>query len=307
MNAGEQNHQNRSILLDCGPEIIQNIYSFMPLREALVVRQTCRSLNTGTDAFRYSQLISKRIAFASTSFLASTGFTSANESSIGYLLRQRLTLCNLSHNDKLRALLLNESLKDADRLLEHLVEYSETDNGEAVTILLQDGRCNANVSMLEELLQKEFVSMAAALQENAAVKEGIRMCHTCSVNIGCYDCASRDECDCKMLARCTSGKDKELRDCRACVLAKGRLCKGCGCYVCPGCCRRGRFHRCEACQAIFCLDRESDECHRNAGACKECNRRVCFACSSEVDQYDGTRRCKRTSCCTVLAIGTQRY
>lgn len=75
-----------------------------------------------------------------------------------------LSNLNLGHNDRLRALLRNENLEDhqASYLLQHVVRHSKIDSGEAVSILLEDGRSDVHISMLET--------------ENKTIKAGIRMC-----------------------------------------------------------------------------------------------------------------------------------
>ena len=40
--------------------------------------------------------------------------------------------------------------------METLVDFSKTDNGQAVSILLQDGRCDASVDHLEKMSEKSF-------------------------------------------------------------------------------------------------------------------------------------------------------
>ena len=59
------------------------------------------------------------------------------------LKKQRQALCNLVDNENLRALLRNESLNPGFMFsfIDDLVHHSKTDNGQAVSILLEDGRC----------------------------------------------------------------------------------------------------------------------------------------------------------------------
>lgn len=108
-----------SILLDGGTDIIRNVYSFLTLKEALVVRQTCGRLHAGTDAFRYSQLLVNHVGELCE--WQKNMMTSGKERSFCYRRKQQMTICNLTHNDKLRAILLNESLKNADMLLYELI------------------------------------------------------------------------------------------------------------------------------------------------------------------------------------------
>ena len=63
-----------------------------------------------------------------------------------YVENQKQALCNLVDNENLRAVLRNETLPFWTLLeisLHLLANYSKTDNGQAVSILLEDGRCHA--------------------------------------------------------------------------------------------------------------------------------------------------------------------
>jgi hypothetical protein len=62
----------------------------------------------------------------------------------------------------------------------HFVEHSKTDNGEAVSILLQHGRCDVDVAMLEKLLRKGYTAMAAVLQQDE------RVVHSTDSNVPYY-------------------------------------------------------------------------------------------------------------------------
>jgi len=149
-----------SLLLECRPEIMRNVYSFLTLQEALHVRRTCHQLHADNDdAFRYSCLVS----------CLSDGI------SMKYWRFQECAIMRACENtNKLCALLRNETLSRAihlSYLLSNFVEKSKTDIGESVSILLQDGRCNAgrnggsSMKMLETALEKGFYSMANALQQ----------------------------------------------------------------------------------------------------------------------------------------------
>jgi len=69
---------------------------------------------------------------------------------------QQEILCNRGNAENLRAILRNETLHAivSKAFMYQLVENSKTDNGEAVSILLQNGRCDVDVAMLENLLRK---------------------------------------------------------------------------------------------------------------------------------------------------------
>ena len=65
---------------------------------------------------------------------------------------------------------------------------STADNGEAVSNLLEDVRCNVDPTMLDMALRKDYAAMAEVLQQDEGVRSVIRVCATCSVNIGAYEC-----------------------------------------------------------------------------------------------------------------------
>ena len=157
----------RSLLLDSQPEILRTVYSFLTLKEALPLRQVHRKFNNElcNDLYQYSFIVDSDA-------LKERGFDRNYRTN--YLMNQTQGLCNLVDNENLQAILRNETLPSglARAFMHHFVEDSETDNGQAVSILLQDGRCNVRVEQLELALRKGFTSMAAVLQQDERVKEG---------------------------------------------------------------------------------------------------------------------------------------
>ena len=162
-------------------------------------------------------------------------------------------LCNLLDGENLRAVLRNESPSSDVALdfMSDLVEDSKTDNGQAASILLQYGRCEIGVDQLEMSLQRGFTAMAAVLQQDERVKKGIKMCYTCSNNIGCYVCVSWDDC---IINVGESDDNTEPRYCRDSVLKDDHFCQICSEYLCPACLQRGLYGSCEKCGEIDCLD-----------------------------------------------------
>lgn len=252
-------NESHSILLECGPEIMRYVQSFLVLEDALEVGRTCRQIrdNTRLDVFRYSHLFD---------------ILHAPPSTIKYWHEETMVLTNLDHVDKLRAVLQNKSLPQYRilALLEHLVRWSKTDNGEAVSLLLTDGRCIVNVDMLDEALKKDFTAMAAELQQHESIKKEIQMCSTCSNNIGIYYCHRTDSCQ--------HHEDAVTpKYCRSCALAGNRFCVKCEEYLCPDCYMVGNFWQCDKCQSFVC---PNDECAQTIVICEgpECNRRKCRSC-----------------------------
>ena len=248
-----------SLLLDIQPEILRKVCSFLRLKVALSLRQVHRKFNNElcTDLYQYSFIMYSDA-------LKERGFD--KNYCANYLMNHTLGLCNLVDNENLQAVLRNETLPSglARDFMHHLVKDSKTDNGQAVSILLQDGRCKVNTDHLEQCLRKGFTSMALALQQDERVKKDIQMCRTCSKHIGCYDCTNYDECV----------VGEEPRYCRECVLKDDSFCKECSDYLCPSCFERGLYSSCEKCGGIECrvcplhFLMECDGCHRKK--CKPC-------------------------------------
>jgi hypothetical protein len=97
-----------------------------------------------------------------------------------YMEKQKETLCNLFDNENLRAVLRNETLYSflAEYFMYNLVDYSRTDNGQAVSIFLEDARCEVNICHLEVCLSEGLTTMAAVLEKDERVKKGITTCRT---------------------------------------------------------------------------------------------------------------------------------
>jgi hypothetical protein len=103
-------------------------------------------------------------------------------------------LCNLVDNENLRAVLRNENLDFymAECYVFDLVKHSKTDNGQAASILFEDGRCEFSIYELQESLRKGFTAMAVVLLHDERMKKDVQMFHPCSDGIGCYECANKD-------------------------------------------------------------------------------------------------------------------
>jgi ribosomal protein S8 len=103
-----------------------------------------------------------------------------------YMNKQEKALCNLASNQSLQAVLQNETLPSnlAQWFICNMATNSKTDNGQAVSILLQDERCRVGIAFLDENLSRNFTAMAAVAQQEYRVKKDIEMCRTCSSNFG---------------------------------------------------------------------------------------------------------------------------
>ena len=80
----------------------------------------------------------------------------------------------LSDNENLRAVLRNETLPScsAQHFMNDLIEHSENDNGQAVSILLEDGRCEVDIYHLERMLQKRFYCHGSGSAARRTREEG---------------------------------------------------------------------------------------------------------------------------------------
>lgn len=150
-----------------------------------------------------------------------------------YMRMQNVILCNLGSIGVFRAVIQNESL--SRDFFGSLVRFSETDNGQVVSLLLEDGSFRVSSDMLDTVLKKDFGAMAVALERNDVIKAGIRMCHTCSENIGAY---YRDN---GKLCSASDERPETLKYCRSCALADNRFCKVCNGYLCSDCFEDGVF------------------------------------------------------------------
>lgn len=186
--ASAANEAQPPLLLETRPEIIRNVCSFLMLKEALALCQAHRQLNNAAkDIFQCSFI-------ASYNGLRKLGFN--NNDALTCVDNQQCRLCNLPCNECLRAVLRNESLgplKHSNFMCD-LALFSRADNAQAVTTLLEDGRCKIRISQLEHMLREDFTSMAAALQEDERAKNEIRVCSTRSGNVGCHRRANDDSC-----------------------------------------------------------------------------------------------------------------
>jgi len=296
MRAGTQKRVPR-LLLDFQPEIMRKVYSFLMLKDALVVRRTCRQLNNhANDIFRYSHIMDidkmRQRKYASID-------------NWKYLRIQDRVLCNLGSNDYLRAVLQNEHLSPcvAEYFMRNLVHFSATDNGEAVSILLKDGRCVVHEYMLENALQQDFSAMATALQQNAVIQRGLQMCSTCSINIGCYCCGNFSGCK-----NHRPPKEEEeskiptvAKFCRSCMLSRSEMCMKCSFSLCPKCISSRNCRRCVECQRIACADSAPNTCASIVRHCRHCERLVCKSCSKTT--RDEEWLC--SSCCGVILLLSQ--
>jgi len=266
-----------SLLLDSYPDILENVYSFLTLKEALVLRRTCRQLNNDTDIFRCSLIVDSNM-------VARIKFDQAHAYHVRYLDLQERALYNLTRTADLRALLRNETLPQSMIVdfLKNLIAKSTKDNGEAVSVLLQDDRVVVEPKMLDMALRKDYAAMAAALQQNEQVKASIRMCATCSVNIGAYECFKGLEC---MRLPNSGPGDSALpagfklpKYCRTCARTNHLFCK-CGEYLCQEC-LAGHHIECCDCGNIAC---GRGECVLRA--CPRCAFDKCSTCTADFSPY----------------------
>lgn len=272
---------------------MQNVYSFLMLKEAIMLRGTCQQLiRDGNNVFRYSCMVD-----GGQTKKQHRGFELQNDRE-KYLHIQKRTVLHaiMIDLDNLRALLANESVHGGlpllQDLLDNFIQLSTTDNEEAVSILLKDGRPRVNPHCLDVAAKKDFTLMVEALQENETIKASIQMCATCKVNksIGVYTCANLYAC--KSLAKSDQrpwgnmdalGENvKPSRHCRSYFLRNNQTCMQCDFFVCPECIRHGSIHQCQECRAITCLDSEDSCCIEYMNTCSACRRKMCDSCARDV-------------------------
>jgi hypothetical protein len=253
---------NPSPFLKCHSDILQNVYSFLTLKEAVVLRRTCHDLHQDCNMFCFS------IIDGSIHPITRPGGFCTN--------KQELALYNLKSAANVRALFRNETLpahivKD---YIQNLIFWSTTDNGEAVSVALQDGRCLVEPSMLDKALRKDYTAMAAALQQDETVRAAIQMCCTCHARIGIYTCFKFKHCK-NLSPQAKLGDSNLPKYCKGCTLASNMLFCKCGEAVCRNKCSV-TVPSCVECLAMTC---GQAECILEE--CDECGEFLCLSCTPE--------------------------
>lgn len=252
-----------SIFLQSGPEIKRHVYSFLSLQESLVLRNTCHQLSQDTNVLQYSCIVK----YVPRRYMSNHQVLATHEKA----KRQEQFIINLRNMDHLRSILHNENLKGAaDNLLHALVEYSTTDNADAASVLLHDGRPTANVELLETAIKKGFTSIAAMLQQDARVRPHIHWCNNHGhLSPGVYRCFRGDDC-------C----EPDWKYCRDCVDSSNRLCSGCHGYLCRSCYDTVNYTSCDECNTFYCRGFYNDECDSDVEVvvCDCCGYSKCWNC-----------------------------
>lgn len=252
-------HQSdRSLLLQAQPDLLRKVYSFLSLKEALILRQTHRQFNeAANEIYQYSFIMNENVL--KRQGIAGNDF---------YTSKQTKTVCNLVDNENLRAVLRNETLDTlfVYNFISTVARHSNIDNGQAVSILLEDSRCRVDVWILQSCLRKGFTAMATVLEQDARVQQMLGPCGTCKRNIGCYTCGT-DNCGTDNCYEST------LSYCRPCVTSHNHFCIQCNGYLCPVCFEQV-YQSCEECGCVAC---NGDDCEFH-GTCYRCARKKCNSC-----------------------------
>lgn len=254
---GDDSFDIPCLLLQGGPNILQQVYSFLTLQEAMVVRGLCHELhNNDYSAFRFSHFLDMNTS-------AKLDGASENGGTKYFVNQGRVIFCSFDKIDMLRAILANETLTRANtyrRFMIDLIRLTKTDNGEAVSALLEFGKCTVEPNMLDEVLRKGYTAMGTALLQNEQIAKRAQKCDSCYNNIGCYECL-----------RCKSSTFSKY--CRPCVLYAGeRVCSICKDFCfCQECFAAAKFpcHGKE-CQTIACF--------RCLNRCRVCATLKCDSC-----------------------------
>lgn len=287
-----------SLLLET-PDILKNVYSFLMFKEALEIRRTCRhARQNDIDIFQYSNMEAPK-------WTNTTNYPRNYDKARDYLL------CNLKSTEKLGAALSNKTFprSHSEQMLWKLVCHSKTDNGPAVALLLQHKACwsldsyDDPCELLDIVLQKDFVDMAAVFQKHNVIQANMKMCFTCSAHVGAYKCSCQVEC-CHVPPRSDGNKwDFYNHDhpqgfvvpkyCRACVLlASDARCSGCHAYTCPECIHAKQFRTCCKCKSLVC-QASWEGCSIQ---CMECKRVYCATCNKHEDYVPLCEFAKCASC-----------
>lgn len=185
-----ETHGTTSSLLLETSDILKNVYSFLMFKEALEIRRTCRhARQNDIDIFQYSNMEAPK-------------WTNTTNYPRNYDMARDYLLCNLKSTEKLGAALSNKTFprSHSEQMLWKLVCHSKTDNGPAVALLLQHKACwsldsyDDPCELLDIVLQKDFVDMAAVFQKHNVIQANMKMCFTCSAHVGAYKCSCQVEC-----------------------------------------------------------------------------------------------------------------
>lgn len=267
----------RSLLLNSHPEILRKMYSFLSLKEALVLRRTHRQFNDSrNDIFQYSFILCEEA-------LKERGLGDSDIDRMVY--EGRMTHALLTNPDigNLRAWLRNETMVPSvvSNFMTLLVNLSTADNNaQAVSVLLEDGRCEVKMEQLDTLLRRDFTAMAVALRQNEGIASECELCDTCSNKVGCYACTNTDEV-------CAN---QGATYCRQCAMNDSHFCKECEDYLCSKCFEEEQFDSCEKCHGIIC---KHPEC---VHGCEQCGRKKCDSCIVEDGKSWTCFNCPRKKC-----------
>lgn len=250
-----------SLLLESIPEVSNGIRSFLNLSDNLVLSSSCRQLLL--DVSFYCKLYKDVHADDTRSTLRVSKFSLF-----------RIIICAINRDLSSIGVFQRHDIVHGG-FVWWFVYCSPVDNGAAVSALLEIDKCSSvNVHLLDVALKKDMTAIAAVLQEEERIKNGIfriTMCSKCSDNIGCYSCAQA------LAANSCSARSslRSFRLCRPCALAENRFCKGCEESICADCFAAGNYFRCEDCDEFACNDYK---CAGVTQTCNICRRTKCVSC-----------------------------
>lgn len=263
---------------------MRNVYSFLTFNQAFVMRRTCRQIHQNDiDIYQYSCIVEWR-----TLYYKQKGHNIGTEACKKIEEGQNRLFGNPSSIDVLRATLRNENLQQAvvSSFIFRLLTYSETDNTQALSILIEDGRSNVNSYLFDMALRKNRTGMAALLQQGIR-EESIIMCSSCSTNIACYTCALDGRCR-NIPSSVRRDEYGELPDsyqpprwCRECVMkdktpTANKFCGVCSEYICRPCAQARNYRRCSDCRSTVCFS--DGGCRFCSTKCDKCRRPLCGTC-----------------------------
>lgn len=298
----------RSSTLLLHEHVLRNVYSFLTFNEAFRMRRTCRQIHQNDiDIYQYSNIV--KVMWETMLFSRRkrkyTHFQGLKDLYRKAEEGQNRALCNLGSIDKLRVVLRNENLSKevAEKFILNLVQYSETDNVEALAFLIQDGRSSvSSTSILEMALRKNHTGMAALLQKQKAIQSEITVCD-CSWranNIACYKCVHEGQCrGVPYNVRWYDYGDlphdyKPEMWCRECVANGGRnlFCAVCSECICQQCVQSRKYRCCYECHSMVCVSNGrfcGDECD----SCG-CSHYLCVTCITRTVAYEqeGAHLCR---------------
>ena len=250
------NHMARLTL-----DTLSHVVSFLPLRDAMKLRKTCRHMNGIGSPYRLCGLRKRELRIIKQQYVRDQRVVNdilANPTAPGHVLKK----------------LLHLAVKGQDL--------------SSIDLLLQSSTCPVD-GVLEQAILMHKERAIAVLQDNDRIKETIVKCSYCNENIGALRCRHWDG-DGHDSQTCKRDNPRRDRFCLPC--ARGRFCDVCHRYQCRECDAFEENHddwpleadlkfvveNCDSCGQAACKYFSYDSYVQCFWKCEECDELECKDC-----------------------------